>query len=363
MKRTLMIVPRHGSGGASRIASQLSDTLIAYGVDLTVCYLRAPKDNSFKKDCMDHTINFSSKRSIFSLFKLRSALQNEYDNIILFGRNAALVYFLSRIGMREKRPNIIIWEGKSHRDAKAGATTFAGKYIVPTLGEFFYKDLDWIIGISEHEVAEFREKYYQKAKKIYTPALTHKQYEMAQENPPNWFRQWVGSDACVVGAGSLLPQKNFSLLIDAFALTSANNKDCKLIILGEGDERLALEEKIRTLGLEDRIKLPGYVDNPLSIIKECNCFVLSSDFEGLPGILIEALICGVNIVATDCPTGPNEILDGGRFGTIVPVGDAIKMHDAITEALTKDKKPNIPHKHLAQFEAETVVQKYLELLK
>lgn len=150
--------------------------------------------------------------------------------------------------------------------------------------------------------------------------------------PPD--HPWFASDAppVVVGVGRLTEQKRFHDLIDAFARVR-ERRVCRLIILGEGRLRPALEERVRNLGLEGDAALPGFVSDPYPYLRHAAAFVLSSGWEGLPTVLIEALALGTPVVATDCRSGPAEILDGGRLGALVPVGDVFALARAIERAL------------------------------
>jgi glycosyltransferase involved in cell wall biosynthesis len=145
-----------------------------------------------------------------------------------------------------------------------------------------------------------------------------------------WFAE--AAPPVVLGTGRLTAVKQFDVLIKAFACVRQNH-DARLIILGEGDERPRLEALVRELRLDHDVSLPGFVQNPFAFMAKASVFVLSSAFEGLPGALIQALACGTNVVATDCHSGPREILQGGRFGKLVPVADVPALADAISSAL------------------------------
>lgn len=132
----------------------------------------------------------------------------------------------------------------------------------------------------------------------------------------------------IVAAGRLRPEKNFPSLIQAYA-NSAVNKTHKLLILGEGPERPALEALVKNLGLEQQIILPGFMKNPYPYIAKSYCLVLSSLHEGFPVILIEALGIGRPIIATDCETGPREIIQQEHNGLLVPVEDTAALTQAI----------------------------------
>ena len=136
----------------------------------------------------------------------------------------------------------------------------------------------------------------------------------------------------VMGAGRLSRVKDFPTLLRAFARLQAL-RPCRLMILGQGRQRAKLERLARDLGIEPVVALTGFVDNPYSYIARAAVFVVSSVREGGPNVLIEALACGTPVVATDCPHGPREILEDGRWGALVPVGDASGMAQAIDAAL------------------------------
>jgi glycosyltransferase involved in cell wall biosynthesis len=160
-----------------------------------------------------------------------------------------------------------------------------------------------------------------------------------------------------MGVGRLVPQKNFRLLIDAFAIVRRSH-DARLIILGEGPERPLLEAQVRQYGLHDVVDLPGFLDNPYACMARASVFALSSDFEGLPTVLIETLAIGTPVVSTDCESGPREILRGGVLGELVPVGDVHAMALAIARALASPR-PNHPTDVLRPYMLDTVVDQFM----
>jgi len=147
--------------------------------------------------------------------------------------------------------------------------------------------------------------------------------------------EWFADRATVpvvVAAGKLKPQKDFVTLLKAFALVRGRRR-ARLVILGEGAQREALEQLASELGIAADVDLPGFVVNPYPYFRNADLFVLSSAWEGLPNVLIEAMACGCPVVATNCPSGPDEILDGGRVGRLVPVADADAMATAMDQLL------------------------------
>jgi glycosyltransferase involved in cell wall biosynthesis len=137
------------------------------------------------------------------------------------------------------------------------------------------------------------------------------------------------SSAVLVAAGRLTAQKDFATLLRAVALLG----EVRLLVLGEGEQRRGLDLLARELGVADRVDLAGFTANPYPSYRAADAFVLSSRWEGLPTVLVEALVLGVPVVATDCPSGPAEILAGGRWGRLVPPGDPQAMATAIRATL------------------------------
>lgn len=143
---------------------------------------------------------------------------------------------------------------------------------------------------------------------------------------------WQGPGARIVTVGSMKAEKNHRLLLSAFAIL-ARTREARLLLVGDGRMRADLEARARDLGIADRVMMPGFLIDPAAAYASADLFVLSSDFEGYPLVLVEAMFAGLRIVSTDCDSGPREILDGGRFGRLVPVGDAEALAGAMAGAL------------------------------
>lgn len=141
-----------------------------------------------------------------------------------------------------------------------------------------------------------------------------------------------GSNPVVIAAGRFTAQKRHDLLLGAFALTK-REIDARLIILGDGELRGPLEAQIQSLGLQDSVILAGFRKNPYPILAQADLFALSSEYEGLPNALIEAQGLGLAAVSTDCPYGPSEIIEPGRTGLLVPIGNVEKLSAAMIELL------------------------------
>ncbi len=194
----------------------------------------------------------------------------------------------------------------------------------------------------------------------YNPVLTPDLSRRAREPLHHpWLR--TGQPPLLLAAGKLRPQKGFTTLLEAFARLRAR-RSARLLILGEGPLRRSLEARVRGLGLERDVALPGFARNPFAFMARCSAFVLASEWEGLPGVLIQALACGAPVVATDCPSGPREILEGGRHGTLVPVGDPAALALALERVLGSPPARPAGGRGLDRFTLESSAERYLRLL-
>ena len=166
----------------------------------------------------------------------------------------------------------------------------------------------------------------------------------------------------VVAAGSLQPWKGFADLIDAAALMKQRGRDVNVAILGSGPLRQELEQRIAAQQLQDRVRLIGHVDNPLRYFARADVFALTSRVEGMPNVLVEAMMAGCTPVSTDCPTGPRELLQGGRYGYLVAVGDPAAIATGIEQALDRPISPAVLDEAVRPFREEVVLARHLEVL-
>ena len=197
---------------------------------------------------------------------------------------------------------------------------------------------------------------------LYNPTIAPDFFHRLEENVK--LPELVGVQGpTVVAVGRLVLAKGFDVLIRALALVR-KTVDANLVILGDGPERANLEALIQSLGLENAVQLSGYRQNVLPIVKRADVFAMSSRWEGFGNVLVEALYAGVPVVATDCPHGPREILDGGRFGMLVPVDDPAAMAAGISRALNGGEQidQDARSEWLGQFTVENAVKEFLRYL-
>lgn len=172
----------------------------------------------------------------------------------------------------------------------------------------------------------------------------------------DWFD---GPGPVAIAVGRLDPQKDHETLLRAIVL-ARREVDVRLVILGEGRLRPHLERLTADLGLHGAVSMPGFMANPYPAMRRADLFVLSSRFEGLANVVVEALALGTRIVATDCPSGPSEILHAGRYGALVPVGDPAALAQVMVAELRD--RPTRPRPDLARYHLDAVTSSMLEVI-
>ncbi len=192
------------------------------------------------------------------------------------------------------------------------------------------------------------------------PVISGQLHSLAGEPAPH---PWLSEHniPVILGAGRLGRAKNFALLIEAFARLHRERR-CRLIILGEGRQRERLLRQAEKMGVSDDVSLPGYTDNPFAWLARASVFALSSNWEGSPNILVEALALGTPVVSTDCPSGPREILADGRFGPLVAMGDAAALAAALEQTLDAPVSAGHLRQATCPYTLETSTQAYLQAM-
>jgi len=234
--------------------------------------------------------------------------------------------------------------------------------IIPELVGDWYPRADGIVTVSSglrDEIQRITDVPRDRLHVIYNPADLQRIARLSEERLDDpWFQS--GQPPALVSAGRLHPQKDFPTLLRAMKLLGSEPK-MRLVIIGEGQERPALEALIRQLALWDHVRLIGFKANPYVYMSRASAFVLSSSWEGLSNVLIEALACGCRIVSTDCPYGPSEILRNGEYGVLVPVRNPEALATAIHKILS-EPSPKEKNKQRSQmYDIQAIAAQYLGL--
>ena len=364
-KRLAIFLPEIYGGGAERVILNLATGFVGrgYAVDLVLAQATGPHLAWIPGSVRLVELNPWHPRALRTLAALPALvryLRRERPDALLSALHANIVALWARrlAGIPQR---VVISE---HCTFSQHHHQSPGLYyrLMIGLARRFYPWAEGVLAVSEgvaEDLAQVAGISRNRIQVIYNPVVTPELRKKAQEPLKHaWFE--TGQPPVLLAVGRLTPQKDFSTLIQAFARV---HKICpaRLLILGEGEERPELEALVRRLNLDHAVRLPGFVSNPYSYMAQASLFVLSSRWEGLPTVLIEALYCGLPVVATDCPSGPREILANGQYGKLVLPGDANALAQAIEHVLNGNI-PRPPCESWRPFELETAVNQYLSIL-
>jgi glycosyltransferase involved in cell wall biosynthesis len=348
-------------GGAQRVALNLSRGIAKHGyrVDLVLAQTTGPYLAEVPESV--RVVDLRASRVLSSLPALVRYLRRERPEAMLSAMNYVNIIALCARRLAGVPTRLVVSEHNTLSRSVQYASDQRGR-LMPQLIKRSYPWADGIVAVSKgvaDDLARVTGLSRERIRVIYNPVVTPELQAKAQtplEHP--WFKP--GEPPVLLAVGSLTAQKDFPTLIQAFVQVR-QVRPARLLILGEGKDRSVLEALVRQLGLEQDIRLPGFVENPYTYMARASLFVLSSRWEGLPTVLIEALSCGTPVISTDCPSGPREILDDGQYGQLVPVGDATALARAIETSL-EGERPRPPRESWHPFETETAVSKYINIL-
>lgn len=227
-----------------------------------------------------------------------------------------------------------------------------------------YRAADKVVAVSggvAADLAQFGRLPDGKIRVIHNPVFDPGIEAMAQMPVDHPFFE-VGGPPIVIAAGRLHTQKGFDVLLRAFAVARAQI-DCRLVILGDGPERARLAAQAEASGLGYDIDMPGFCVNPFALMARAGAFVLSSRWEGFPNALVEAMACGAPVIATDCPSGPREILQGGSIAPLVPVDDADALARSLVATLAARPDTTLSRARAQGFSVAAAAQQYLDALE
>jgi len=356
-------------GGGERVAVNLIRSLIDYGLSVDLVLFRTAGADLAQLPPRVQVVDLEVHEKLFSplnmffriLPKLVGYLRRERPQALLcFDNHATLAALLAR--RFSGSASRLVASIHNTLSLRWTSSNMLKRVLSTLLLRFAYTYVDTVVAVSQgvaEDLVRLTSLPWGKIQVIYNPVITPELFEKAQQSTSHpWFKQ--SETPVILGVGRLTKQKDFPTLIRAFARVRKKHQ-ARLLILGEGEARPHLESLVRDLGLEGEVDLPGFVENPYPYMKKAAVFVLSSAWEGLPTALIEAMALGTPVVATNCPSGPSEILEGGRWGHLVPVGDEEKMAKAILEVLNHPKEP-IPMDAWIRFSSKRVTEEYIKVL-
>lgn len=360
--KVLFPIPRFEGGGLEKVQLYIGQGLI---------------DEGYEVEILSHTINNDLRKIIPSNIKVIKISNNKYlyfirilryvirgNNIVITSAND-VGCFLALFKNLFFKKSYLIWT--QHLSIIGPLKLARNIKKIKLILELFFirmliKKTDAVIAVSQSVALEIQQHIAPSLKinVIYNPVIS-KNNEINASKSICW--PWDDDGIpTLIFVGRIEPVKRLDLLVDAFLLCKSK-MNIRLMIVGEGSEKEKYQKIVKNLGLENECKFIGFQPDPIPWIKKANVLVLCSDFEGFGLVLVEAMACGTQIVATDCPSGPAELLENGKYGRLVPTNNSIKLAEAIYSSL---QSPIISSKELVEnskkFQIEISVQQYIKLI-
>lgn len=359
-RRVACFISDLADGGAQRAVVKLVGGMHARGLAVDVVLVNNEGTHLRHIDAGARIVDLASNRVAKAVVPLARYLRRETPSALVSFLSHANVAAVAARALARVELRLVLVEQNTVSAVRSDLRRDA---LLPALVRRTYPRADAVVGVSSGVTQDLISRLGVPAHKvsvIYNPVVDQKLLDAASA-PVN--HAWLEDDSerVFVASGRLTQQKDFPTLINAFRLLKSK-VPARLIILGEGEDRARLESLISASGLSGDVDLHGFVENPYAYLSRADAFVLSSRWEGLPTVLIEALACGCPVVATDCPSGPREILQGGEYGTLVPVGDAAALCEAMAQVLKIRPAKQILQEHAMTYSVERAASQYIELL-
>lgn len=362
--KIILFTPVLSEGGAQQVAFLLASALLENGHEIIIATPLAIGElaENFRKKC--RVVDFGTGKPIKSTKSIsRLIMDFSADAIICFGIYAGIAAALSKMVFRWKPPIFMRNENNLHLDWQQAS--FVNRLIGPVLSRWAARH-SHVIAVSRalaSATANYLHIDSSHVTTILNPVIDDAAVPVETESTK--LHPWL-ADASVpvfVAMGRLENQKGFDVLIDAFAKIKEKT-NARLVIFGSGSLRDVLQAQIDSSNMGGAIVLAGHTDCPIAQMRRACAFVLSSRFEGFGLVLVEALWAGTLVISTDCDYGPAEVLEGGRYGTLVPVEDRDALANAMLDVLQQPRSiQRPPDTWFEKFTATEAARQHVALIE
>lgn len=354
-----MVIDSFGMGGAEKVVLTLSKGLLKSGYHVDLIILDDKIEVEVPETITMHTLGF--EKGLFDYVRYERklhALVESVDANYAEGFAGIFVHLqkATRLMRRYTHPKIFFCIHSTISMSSLSGRSGLRLAIKKRRLQKIYNNLN-IIAVSDGIKDDLLEVVGVKPRSIqtiYNPVFTKEITALSKEKPSK-----VIEGDYIVHVGRLAQAKRHDRLLDAYA---ASGIEAKLLIVGEGDMRASIEQKVKEMALQEKVVLYGFSSNPYPLIAGAKLLVLCSDYEGLPTVLIEALSLGVPVVSTDCPSGPKEILRGDLKRSLVPLGDTQELAATIGRIYAEKSEPPALMRSVERFDVSTVTKEYISLL-
>jgi glycosyltransferase involved in cell wall biosynthesis len=361
-KHIAIFISYSGQGGVEHVINLLTREFVRQGVRVDLVLSRTAGEHLAAVPENVNVIALKTSHTYTATFHLARYLKAHHPDALLAVKHRGIITaILARFISGYKG----ILAGNIHTNVTASLkhSSFLKRVSYIWGMRLFYRWADRIIAVSQgvaDDIMKITGFSPDKVRTVYNPVVTAELFSKAGERVDH---PWFGDTGVpvIVGMGRLTKQKDFHTLIKAFA-KMREECPCRLVILGEGGDRSSLESLTENLGISKDVDLPGFHKNPFPFLSRADLFVLSSRWEGFGLVLVEALALGVPVVSTDCPSGPREILEDGRYGPLVPIEDPAALAKAIKANLVDPLDPEMLKSAAREFTANKISEKYIRSL-
>ena len=361
MQPIALFVPSLSGGGAERVILDLATELTYRGLPVHIVLARAEGHYRKLAPAEVRVVDLNSHRTAATLPKLIGYVRRERPSVLLATLAQASVVALSAKLLLRGDLRIVTRIANTFSEELA-AGDFKHRQVLRLL-KALLPLADSVVAVSQGVADDLIEHHLRSSSKITTIYNPVVRSELAEQAAAAVKHSWFESEAAPVllSVGRLSTVKDHATLLKAFSKV-LGSRQARLVILGEGPERENLLNLAACLGVSHQVDLPGFKVNVFAYMSRSKVFILSSRFEGFPNVLVQAMACGTPVISTDCRSGPGEILEDGKWGRLVPVGDWRSMAEAIIETLDNP----IPSDQLifraSAFSADASIDRYLEVL-
>jgi glycosyltransferase involved in cell wall biosynthesis len=358
-----LLLPSLDGGGLERVTLNLAEGLVGEGlrVDLVVAWPHGAYAGRVPKGV--RTVHLGAPRMLRALMPLRAYLRRERPRALLTGLDYANVIAIWARALAHVHTRVVVSVHKYFSLAVDHSPLLRERLLLRSAVRLAYPRAEAVVAVSEvtaNDLAAAVRLPRSRICVIHNPVLTD---ELIAGRQAPLDHAWFDNAAppVLVAAGRLTEQKDYPTLLRAFG-RARRARRLRLVILGEGELQPQLEEITREEGIDGDVEFRGFVANPYPFMAKASLFVMSSAWEGLPTALVEALACGTPVVSTNCPAGPAEILENGRYGRLVPVGDAEALAAAILTSLDDRSDPGRLEARAREFAVDRAVDRYRKVL-
>ncbi len=355
-----LFLPSLVVGGAERMMLNIATGLSQRGYEVDIVLVNAEGDFLEKVPDDVDIVDLSSSRVLTSIPALVRYLRGTEPDVLLSTITPTNVVSLWATLIPTIDVKHVIRVARPESEAAKVQDNTTKERVTAALARRFYPFADEVVAISEGVAKDLRTNTsLHRIHVIYNPVVTEELKKQSKEDVTHpWFNDEI---PVILGVGRLVDQKDFETLVRAFAMVR-ENREAKLVIFGEGYKRERLEQLTRELDIQNDVDLPGFTDNPYKYMANANVFVNSAKHEGFGNVIVETMACGTPIVATDCPGAPAELLEEGKVGRLVSVGDPREMSEGIKNMIDNPTNPRLLRKRAEDFTLDTAIEKYCKVL-